>query len=270
MKQQPPGSVGHTATENSSAQQRHFYFNSSISAIGSERGILGRLMSRFPPPTPHGVGVIDYSYSPSDGDHTGHTLASPSDPRNFSPPTASGSQKEVSTVVIACRQWYEHPFLNTRPRPLTGWYLMLLLHSRSRKIRCDSTRPGCLNCARRSNNCEYDVAPKRRGPDKRPGTRQRSCKKRPADEAAPPSKRKRTTAPQNSSDASSSTAKKEMTEILPSPPSTSRSTLQTLDVRLPSPVAQPASPPINLRVSTADLSFTKVPFVPSMFPPSMS
>lgn len=51
--------------------------------------------------------------------------------------------------------------------------------SRSRKIRCDSTRPVCYNCVRRSNVCEYDTVPKRRGPDKRPGTRQRSCKKKP-------------------------------------------------------------------------------------------
>ena len=65
--------------------------------------------------------------------------------------------------------------------------------SRSRKIRCDSTRPICNNCARRSNECEYDLVPKRRGPDKRPGTRQRSCKKRPADGSTPPrAKRKRT------------------------------------------------------------------------------
>lgn len=53
--------------------------------------------------------------------------------------------------------------------------------SRSRKIRCDSTRPGCDNCARRSTPCEYDAVPKRRGPDKRPGTRRRSCKKRPVE-----------------------------------------------------------------------------------------
>lgn len=47
---------------------------------------------------------------------------------------------------------------------------------------------------RRSNECQYDAAPKRRGPDKRPGTRQRSCKKRPTDGSSPPSlpsKRKR-------------------------------------------------------------------------------
>lgn len=54
----------------------------------------------------------------------------------------------------------------------------------------------CNNCVRRSNVCEYDAVPKRRGPDKRPGTRQRSCKKRPTEDsstdAVPPPKRKRT------------------------------------------------------------------------------
>jgi hypothetical protein len=41
------------------------------------------------------------------------------------------------------------------------------------------------------------LVPKRRGPDKRPGTRQRSCKKRPADGSTPPrSKRKRTSSDQ--------------------------------------------------------------------------
>ncbi|KAL0065315.1 hypothetical protein AAF712_007649 [Marasmius tenuissimus] len=83
-------------------------------------------------------------------------------------------RKEVSPVVIACRQ------------------------CRGRKIRCDSTRPVCNNCVRRSNTCEYDTVPKRRGPDKRPGTRQRSCKKRPTGDSAnlapnePPAKRRKT------------------------------------------------------------------------------
>ncbi|KAJ7107996.1 hypothetical protein C8R43DRAFT_1044435 [Mycena crocata] len=79
-----------------------------------------------------------------------------------------GSSKETSSVVIACRP------------------------CRGRKIRCDSNRPSCNNCVRRKNECIYDTAPKRRGPDKRPGTRQRSCKKRPADGSSPsPAKRKR-------------------------------------------------------------------------------
>ncbi|KAJ3725618.1 hypothetical protein DFJ43DRAFT_1002341 [Lentinula guzmanii] len=80
----------------------------------------------------------------------------------------SRERRETSTVVIACRQ------------------------CRSRKIRCDSARPVCTNCHRRKNICEYDAAPKRRGPDKRPGTRRRSCKKRPADGSTPhqPNERK--------------------------------------------------------------------------------
>ncbi|OJA20523.1 hypothetical protein AZE42_01595 [Rhizopogon vesiculosus] len=100
---------------------------------------------------------------------------SESTPQQHTPqPAASTSQdppsREISNQVIACRQ------------------------CRARKIRCDSTRPICHNCVRRSNECQYDAAPKRRGPDKKPGTRQRSCKKRPADGSAPPSvppKRKR-------------------------------------------------------------------------------
>ncbi|KAI0731627.1 hypothetical protein C8Q72DRAFT_906414 [Fomitopsis betulina] len=84
---------------------------------------------------------------------------------------AAGRQprREASNVVIACRQ------------------------CRARKIRCDSTRPVCHNCTRRNNECEYDAVPKRRGPDKRPGTRQRSCKKRPVDASTAPAKKKRKT-----------------------------------------------------------------------------
>jgi hypothetical protein len=72
--------------------------------------------------------------------------------------------------------------------------------SRSRKIRCDSTRPVCNNCTRRCSTCEYDAAPKRRGPDKRPGTRQRTCKKKSSEDLQPMSKRKRAsdTSPLNS------------------------------------------------------------------------
>lgn len=55
-----------------------------------------------------------------------------------------------------------------------------LWHSRTRKIRCDGAKPICLHCSRRSTTnpddstlCTYDSAPKRRGPDKNPGSRQR-------------------------------------------------------------------------------------------------
>lgn len=52
--------------------------------------------------------------------------------------------------------------------------------SRTRKIRCDGAKPICHNCSRRLatgtddlSPCTYDTTPKRRGPDKIPGSRQR-------------------------------------------------------------------------------------------------
>ncbi|TDL24298.1 hypothetical protein BD410DRAFT_786409 [Rickenella mellea] len=105
--------------------------------------------------------------SPNDGSSNGQASARPADSptQNRSTP----SRREASMVVIACRQ------------------------CRARKIRCDSTRPSCNNCLRRSNECQYDAVPKRRGPDKRPGTRQRSCKKRPADGSLPQKKKQKRT-----------------------------------------------------------------------------
>ena len=53
---------------------------------------------------------------------------------------------------------------------------LFFFSSRTRKIRCDGAKPACHNCARRttgSNECNYDPVPKRRGPDKMPGARQR-------------------------------------------------------------------------------------------------
>ncbi|KAJ7596839.1 hypothetical protein C8J56DRAFT_918462 [Mycena floridula] len=140
---------------------------------------------RFDPPSferrlPGGPSY-DHSYGRQSGHITGIAMASdsrsaPSSNNSIRPETSTNirsdpsreSRLSISTAVIACRQ------------------------CRGRKIKCDSTRPFCQNCLRRSNQCEYDIAPKRRGPDKRPGTRQRSCKKRPTDGSAPPpAKRKR-------------------------------------------------------------------------------
>ncbi|KAF8582821.1 hypothetical protein K439DRAFT_1350360 [Ramaria rubella] len=67
------------------------------------------------------------------------------------PPTAQGKMR--TRVYVAC------------------------LQCRSRKIRCDGAKPKCQKCARRSSECDYDAAPKRRGPDKKPGARQRTSKK---------------------------------------------------------------------------------------------
>ncbi|KAF9524627.1 hypothetical protein CPB83DRAFT_797695 [Crepidotus variabilis] len=168
--------------------------------LGIDFPVHSTVHSRISPPA-HGVPPIDFRYAshserrlPGGPSHdqsyarpTTHSSGLPIEsehrpavgPPNARPETASGSpvassssrptRKETSNVVIACRQ------------------------CRARKIRCDSTRPVCNNCVRRSNECEYDEKPRRRGPDKRPGTRQRSCKKRPTDGSVPPpSKRKKT------------------------------------------------------------------------------
>jgi hypothetical protein len=58
-----------------------------------------------------------------------------------------------------------------RRSPLLNRFALL---SRSRKIRCDGARPMCYNCRHRVTGiCEYDAVPKRRGPDRTPGSRQR-------------------------------------------------------------------------------------------------
>ncbi|KAK2464793.1 hypothetical protein APHAL10511_003211 [Amanita phalloides] len=167
---------------------------------------------RHPPPAPHSYRQMDYRYlHPStDPIHdpsfsrpsavpaiSNFQISSPSQqpsapksdpsPPIPSSPTAGPTKqrKEISNVVIACNQ------------------------CRSRKIRCDSKRPTCNNCARRSNACVYDAVPKRRGPDKRPGTRQRRPKKRILEEptpAATSAKRRRTSGDQRAESQSQSQA----------------------------------------------------------------
>jgi hypothetical protein len=71
-----------------------------------------------------------------------------------------------------------------------------LTHSRTRKIRCDGAKPVCHNCGRRSTDnmeCSYDAAPKRRGPDKTPGARQRMARdlRNEISNSAGPSRRRR-------------------------------------------------------------------------------
>ncbi|KIM31556.1 hypothetical protein M408DRAFT_21575 [Serendipita vermifera MAFF 305830] len=72
------------------------------------------------------------------------------------------TRKVDATSVIACRQ------------------------CRLRKVRCDSNRPTCKNCTRRSDACQYDPAPKRRGPDKRPRTYHNLQRKTPEESASSP------------------------------------------------------------------------------------
>ncbi|KAH9854700.1 hypothetical protein C2E23DRAFT_726239 [Lenzites betulinus] len=67
--------------------------------------------------------------------------------------------------------------LTTQGKPRTRVYVACV-QCRGRKIRCDGAKPICHNCSRRAENpqlCSYDTAPKRRGPDRVPGARQRSA-----------------------------------------------------------------------------------------------
>ncbi|KAF4567153.1 hypothetical protein EYR40_006147 [Pleurotus pulmonarius] len=212
--QQPPLLNAHIEIPSSGPHQHVTYTsNFSLSRNQLDSPIQSTTeKSRLPPPPVHGGdAVLDYSFSTSqrrlpgsqshdqslprptgtapgmslDGDHK---ASAPSAERTETSPASKNSpresRKESSTLVIACRQ------------------------CRARKIRCDSTRPACNNCHRRSNDCQYDAVPKRRGPDKRPGTRQRSCKKRPADGSAPPPpKRSRKTSERQTEDRDPTTSR---------------------------------------------------------------
>ncbi|KAJ7762935.1 hypothetical protein B0H16DRAFT_1311418 [Mycena metata] len=151
-----------------------------------------------------------------------------------------GTSREISTVVIACRP------------------------CRGRKIKCDSNRPACNNCVRRKNECVYDVAPKRRGPDKRPGTRQRSCKKKPADGSSPPTlKRKRKVSSSSTTGVDidrataslprsdqSPTAMKDSDRSKPTAPARKRSSVSSVYSQPRAIQPQPSSASTPLRIST--------------------
>jgi hypothetical protein len=91
------------------------------------------------------------------------------------PPTTQG--KPRARVYVACIQW--SVFLISSIRCSMCLPAISLLFSRTRKIRCDGAKPVCHNCGRRasgSGECVYDPIPKRRGPDKTPGARQRMAR----------------------------------------------------------------------------------------------
>ncbi|KAJ7147121.1 hypothetical protein C8R43DRAFT_890324 [Mycena crocata] len=67
----------------------------------------------------------------------------------------------------------------TQGKPRARVYVACV-QCRTRKIRCDGAKPICHNCGKRAsggNDCNYDPLPKRRGPDKTPGARQRVARK---------------------------------------------------------------------------------------------
>ncbi|KAF8172009.1 hypothetical protein K438DRAFT_1729122 [Mycena galopus ATCC 62051] len=67
----------------------------------------------------------------------------------------------------------------TQGKPRARVYVACI-QCRTRKIRCDGAKPVCHNCNKRASGCtecNYDPLPKRRGPDKTPGARQRVARR---------------------------------------------------------------------------------------------
>ncbi|KAI5835187.1 hypothetical protein K523DRAFT_292090 [Schizophyllum commune Tattone D] len=83
-------------------------------------------------------------------------------------PAHKRARREKGTLPLDVNQ----P-LTTRGKPRARVYVACL-QCRNRKIRCDGARPACHNCTVKGNpECNYDALPRRRGPDKVPGARQR-------------------------------------------------------------------------------------------------
>ena len=107
------------------------------------------------------------------------------------PLTSQGSARE--RVFLACSPWY----VSTLEIFISGLLLFTkCCASRHRKARCNGAKPVCSSCQQRKNmggECLYDPSPKRRGPDKIPGTRQRMVKNvgDPAVGDLPPARRSR-------------------------------------------------------------------------------
>ncbi|RPD77848.1 hypothetical protein L226DRAFT_504311 [Lentinus tigrinus ALCF2SS1-7] len=135
------------------------------------------------------------SHAPSiAGPSHGHGLAggAPSSSTRLAPTgTSTGrSRREKPRLELAPDQ----P-LTTQGKPRTRVYVACV-QCRHRKIRCDGAKPVCHNCSRRTespHDCSYDAAPKRRGPDRVPGARQRSVAGSGSER--PPRRRRRIAAP---------------------------------------------------------------------------
>ncbi|KAJ7176007.1 hypothetical protein C8R46DRAFT_1080390 [Mycena filopes] len=165
---------------------------------------------RFPPPSPPAryPDHLEYSMPQSVPSMSGSRLAEMSridtsasqfsrrdpPPMSAQPPSAtsvdlSGDSETWSPVQSARprKSRREKPRIELAPdqppttqgKPRARVYVACI-QCRNRKIRCDGAKPVCHNCGKRSsggNECNYDPLPKRRGPDKTPGARQRVARK---------------------------------------------------------------------------------------------
>ncbi|KAJ7616023.1 hypothetical protein FB45DRAFT_935136 [Roridomyces roridus] len=179
-------------------------------------------------------GNIPYQYDPH---------ANTSEPPLFYSASLARHSFEATTTTMEAPEASTSSIVKgsgTRPRRRTSTTAVIACRQcRTRKIRCDSTRPGCANCQRRADQCEYDPAPKRRGPDKRPGTRQRRCKPRAGESEEPRAQ----SGVSGSDDAEEGGMKLELLNPLASPPRS---------IALPSPVHVPAATQMQIELEAAD------------------
>ncbi|KAI6099563.1 hypothetical protein EDD16DRAFT_1497409 [Pisolithus croceorrhizus] len=122
--------------------------------------------------------------------HPAQPSQSPPQTQESSPPAgeeSSSKPKKPRRMKPRIQLAPDQP-LTTQGKPRARVYVACVQCSvRTRKIRCDGAKPACHNCTRRAkadDQCTYDTAPKRRGPDKRPGARQRVPRETRMDEAA--------------------------------------------------------------------------------------
>ncbi|KAK0487403.1 hypothetical protein IW261DRAFT_1447708 [Armillaria novae-zelandiae] len=114
--------------------------------------------------------ITDRSYESSDAWSPQAADAPPPTPEQMKP---RKPRREKPRIALAPDQ---PPTTQGKPRARV---YVACIQCRSRKIRCDGAKPVCHNCGRRtngSNECTYDPVPKRRGPDKTPGARQRMAR----------------------------------------------------------------------------------------------
>lgn len=115
-----------------------------------------------------------------------HDPPAPSNTESRSSRSPEQPDEDADDTADARRTRREKPRIELAPdQPLTtqgkprARVYVACLQCRTRKIRCDGAKPQCHNCSRRSKSgdeCTYDAVPKRRGPDKTPGARQRMAR----------------------------------------------------------------------------------------------
>ncbi|WVQ86236.1 hypothetical protein IAT38_008404 [Cryptococcus sp. DSM 104549] len=90
-------------------------------------------------------------------------------------PVQEGSRSTMTTSASPARREAEYesyqPRLTLEKRE--GVHRVSCDCCRVRKIKCTGEKPVCSNCERRKKACSYPSKVRRRGPDKKPGTRQR-------------------------------------------------------------------------------------------------